>query len=75
MCMDSGDCIKCFNQYYLDANQGCVACAGNCMKCENQLACEVCDLGYFLDGTLCKQCSRNLTNCLVCLNGMKCLDC
>lgn len=43
--------------------------------CKDASTCEVCDMGYFLDGIVCKRCGQNITNCLTCLNGVICIDC
>ncbi len=55
-CIDSGDCRKCYKQYYLDTNLDCISCPGNCLQCTDASTCEVCDEGFYLDGSTCKLC-------------------
>ncbi|EAS04337.2 EGF-like domain protein (macronuclear) [Tetrahymena thermophila SB210] len=70
---------QCSNQfnvglYYDVAQQKCVQCMKNCVKCQNQNTCTICQQGMFYDISQ-EQCSNCMDGCNICSDINTCQQC
>ncbi|EWS75296.1 transmembrane protein, putative (macronuclear) [Tetrahymena thermophila SB210] len=52
------NCVSCNDGYYI-LNNACLPCVNNCSLCSSSTSCTKCQLGYFLEDSICKtQCQK-----------------
>ena len=74
----SGECTEdknCISGYYKDyISKLCVKCMNNCKKCSSSNSCDLCNDGFYFNGTLCEDCHCASPND-ICIDGVCSGDC
>ncbi|XP_078316646.1 uncharacterized protein LOC111119289 isoform X1 [Crassostrea virginica] len=76
VCLRNGDCLNgCVNGWIGPRcdMQCSVANCEKCMESSDQVTCEICNDGYFLDNT--RGCQKCPSNCVSCENDLRCNQC